>query len=323
MKANAMTTPRSNLAFAALRSDASPEHSILRDQFAFLCTVWGPPEASRQDRFGALCFRRRGTSSMIHRFIAWQNGAVTDPDLARFNRHDWDQYFSPNLYRSQSRKICEVRSTRLGWCDVDEADPFAFEPPPSVVWQTSPGRTQALWIWDAYHSPKRAATYSKALTYRHDGDKGGSAPNKLLRLPGSYNHKPGYDRPFIPLLRFDPTPIKARPELLNEARPRHAADPKGVAMNPVAHVRHAVLKKYRLKLDVSTRHLIAHDQATAPDRSRRIFAMVAGLHQAGATMDEIASVVWGSPYFREKYGEDLEALERELSRIMAKLGDAQ
>lgn len=88
MKANAMTTPRSNHAFAALRNETSRDQAILRDQFAFLCTVWGPPEASQQDRFGALCFRRRGTSSMIHRFIAWQNGAVTDPDLARFNRHD-------------------------------------------------------------------------------------------------------------------------------------------------------------------------------------------------------------------------------------------
>lgn len=216
-----------------------------------------------------------------------------------------------------------MRSTRLGWCDVDEADPFAFEPPPSVVWQTSPGRTQALWIWDAYHSPKRAATYSKALTYRHGGDKGGSAPNKLLRLPGSYNHKPGYDRPFIPLLWFDPQPIKERPDVLAESQASPASEFNPATMNPDAHDRRSVLKKYRLKLDVSTRHLIAHDQATAPDRSRRIFAMVAGLHQAGATMDEIASVDWGSPYFREKYGEDLEALERELSRIMAKLGDAQ
>ena len=35
----------------------------------------------------------------------------------------------------------------FGWCDVDEADPFAFNPEPSIVWQTSPGRTQALWCW--------------------------------------------------------------------------------------------------------------------------------------------------------------------------------
>lgn len=47
--------------------------------------------------------------------------------------------------------------------------------------------------------------------------------------------------------------------------------------------------------------------------------MVAGLHEAGATLDEIASVVWGSPYFRDKYGEDRNALETEVSRIIAKV----
>ncbi len=260
---------------------------------------------------------------MIHRFIAWQNGAVTDPDLARFSRHDWDQYFSPNLYRSPSRKVSEVCSTRLGWCDVDDADPYAFLPPPSVVWQTSPGRTQSLWFWDAYHSPKRAAAISKALTYRHGGDKGGSAPNKLLRLPGSINHKPGYSRPFIPLLHFDPQPIKERPDVFAESQARPTSEFNPTTMNPHAHDRHSVLKRYRRKLDVSTRHLIQQNHVMTSDRSGKVFAMVAGLHKAGATIDEIASVVWTSPYFRDKCGEDLEALERELSRIMAKLGNPQ
>ncbi len=257
---------------------------------------------------------------MIHRFIPWSSGAATDPELERFSRHDWDQYFSPNLYRSPSRKLSEVRSTRLGWCDVDHADPFAFAPAPSVVWQTSPGRTQALWFWHTYHSPKRAAAYSKALTYRHGGDRGGSAPNKLLRLPGSFNHKPDYSKPFISLLRFDPTPIKERPAQLTEAQRRPAGALTTATVNPDAHDRRSVLKKYRSKLDVSTRHLIAHNQVIASDRSRRIFAMVAGLYQAGATMDEIASVVWSSPYFRDKYGEDRDALETEISRIIVKIG---
>ncbi len=51
--------------------------------------------------------------------------------------------------------------------------------------------------------------------------------------------------------------------------------------------------------------------------------MIAGLHRAGATMDEIASVIWASPYFRDKYGEDPNALESEVSRIIAKLGEQQ
>lgn len=51
--------------------------------------------------------------------------------------------------------------------------------------------------------------------------------------------------------------------------------------------------------------------------------MVAGLREAGATLDEIASVIWSSPYFRDKYGDDVNALETEVSRIISKMGAAK
>lgn len=308
-------------ALAALRDEASTEQSILDGQHAFLRAVWGPPKASHPNLFGALCFRRTGTSSMIHRFIAWNTDATTCPELEQFGRDNYDQYFSPNLYRTPSRKLDQVHSTRLGWCDVDHANPFAFAPAPSVVWQTSPGRTQALWFWDAYHSPKRAAAYSKALTYRHGGDKGGSAPNKLLRLPGSFNHKQGYDKPFIPLLWFDPRPITARPHLLKGRNGSHAVRHVALHTNPQAHDRLKVWKKYRNKLNVFASCLLRHNQVLVSDRSKQVFTMVVGLHEAGATTDEIAGVLWTSPYFHEKNGNDRDALETEISRIVAKAGD--
>lgn len=48
--------------------------------------------------------------------------------------------------------------------------------------------------------------------------------------------------------------------------------------------------------------------------------MVTELDGAGATLDEIASVVWDSPYFRDKYGDDRNALERQVSNIISKIG---
>lgn len=204
---------------------------------------------------------------------------------------------------------------------MDDADPFAFEPNPSIVWQTSPGRTQALWSWGAPHPPETASAYSKALAYRHGGDKGGSAANKLLRLPGSYNHKPGYKKPFIPLLKFDFTGITVRPKLLSSQRGRYTALVRGEELDPNAHKKIDVLKKYRSKLNASTRTLIRHNRVLAPDRSNRIFAMIAGLHEAGATLNEIASVIWASPYFRDKHGDNLSRLEREIYASIAKLED--
>ncbi len=78
---------------------------------------------------------------MIDKFTPLSGDIRLDRLLRKYDRHRFDQYFSPNLYARPSRRLTGVHMTRLGWCDVDEADPFAFEPKPSVVWQTSPGRT--------------------------------------------------------------------------------------------------------------------------------------------------------------------------------------
>jgi hypothetical protein len=319
MKKQKMEKHRKRTEFPALRAEGASEQAVLQDQYDFLCDLWYDAAMAGPDVFGNLCFRQKGSPKMLDRFVPLIEEINIPALLKRYDRHRYDQYFSPNVYARPSRKLTCVHMTSLGWCDVDEADPFAFDPKPSLVWETSPGRTQALWLWDRPHMPAQASAYSKALAYRHGGDKGGSAANKLLRLPGSFNHKPEYGKPFIPLVHFDPTPIAARPRLLVDQDGSHGAHASVLDMNPDAHERLAILKKYRFKLDTSTRHLIRHDSVQATDRSNRIFAMVAGLHQAGATLDEIASVVWSSPYFRDKYGEDRNALETEVSRIIAKV----
>ena len=50
----------------------------------------------------------------------------------------------------------------------------------------------------------------------------------------------------------------------------------------------------------------------SPNRSRMIFMIVAELRDAGADWDEIASVIWRSPYFIDKHGESIDRLESEL-----------
>jgi hypothetical protein len=51
--------------------------------------------------------------------------------------------------------------------------------------------------------------------------------------------------------------------------------------------------------------------------------IVQSLHEAGASHDEIASVVWHSPYFVGKHGHSIERLEAEISRILSKIGGAR
>ena len=319
MKEKLMEKYKYRTEFPALMAEGAPKHEVIQDQYDFLCDLWHNPGNWGSTIFGNLCFRRKGSTKMIDKFFPLAGEATFDRILQRYDRHRFDQYFSPNVYSRPSRKVACVVMTRLGWCDVDEADPFAFNPKPSLIWQTSRGRTQALWRWDRPHNAAQASAFSKALAYRHGGDKGGSAANKLLRLPGSFNHKPGYDKPFIPLVHFNPTPITKRPKLLTGQNFSGIGEPKVLAVDPFAHEPRNVLKRHRRKLSTSTAHLIRHKHVQAPDKSNRIFAIIAGLHEAGATRDEIASVLWPNPYFREKYGKNMNALETEISRIIAKV----
>ena len=234
-------------------------------------------------------------------------------------RWDYNLYFCPNPFSRDRRKTALALPSRLGWCDMDDSDPDAYRPQPNHVWETSPGRFQALWLWDVRHEVSEAEAFSRTLAARHGGDTGWSI-TKMLRIPGSINHKPKYDEPVIRLISRNWRKTPERPEPLPNT---YGAEPKALDMNPHAHDPVAVLRKYRSKLTASTRSLIRHNRVMAPDRSNRIFAMVAGLREAGATLDEIASVIWSSPYFRDKYGDDQNALETEISRIIARVGEAK
>lgn len=315
-----MRQPKSKPAYKSLWDERASERAIVRDQVAFLSAIWTPLRHTDIVLYGALCLRRRGSSRMMHHFVPINEVAAVRKLLHELDRGRYDQYFCPNVYTAPDRKLAYVHRSWLGWCDVDDADPFAFEPHPSVIWQTSPDRSQAMWFWHRSYKPEKASAFSKALTYRFGGDKGGSAANKLLRLPGSYNHKPDYRTPFIPLLHFDPQPIATRPMLLEKARKHRGVQLGSFDERANADGRLTILRKYRSRLDPDARRLIQHDRVFAPDRSLRIFQIVAGLHCAGATESEIANVVWHSPYFRDKYGDDLNSLEIEVSRILSKVG---
>lgn len=300
----------------ALWADGWPERVVIKDQEEFLFALWEPHLECPDELFVNLCFRKRGTRRMIHKFRSLKSGMRLSTLLWKYDRHHFDQYFSPNVYVRRDRRLVSVADSWLGWSDVDSADPYAFKPHPSMIWQTSPGRTQAIWFWDTFHDYTEASAFSKALAYRHGGDKAGSPANKILRLPGSFNHKPEYGKPFIPMLHFASGPISERPTLLASSIKQKAAAVPRADLDPLLHDRMTVFKKYRRHLSASTRSLIRHTEVRAENRSNRIYAMVAGLAEAGATPNEIAAVIWGSPYFRDKYGDNLGKLEEEIFRIL-------
>lgn len=303
--------------FRSLWKRSGCAEEIVCDQANFLQKVWSFNRL--ETAFGCLTFRKAGAARFQDHFLAAKDMHDLADLLLEYSRDEYDQYFCPNMFSRPSRLAEHVRSTSLGWCDIDEADPAFFQPQPSLLWRTSPGRTQGVWLWDKMYRADQAAHYSKALAYRFGGDKGGWSANKLLRLPGSINHKPIYDKPTVRLLSADFTPISTRPVSDGVSVDRVPVKHSRVQIDPFKHDPDKVLRKMKGKLDPTVLWLIRHKSERMPDRSKQIYFMVGGLYEARATRNEIASVVWRSPYFQSKYGEDLVALQSEILRIVAKL----
>ena len=96
------------------------------------------------------------------------------------------------------------------------------------------------------------------------------------------------------------------------------------AVDPHAHDWRDVVERYRASRDAKgRRRSIVHVKMMRTDRmvsgpykrSTMIFKIAAELRDAGMTWSEIASVVWRSPYFTDKHGQNIKRLASELKRI--------
>lgn len=100
-----------------------------------------------------------------------------------------DRYFCPVVFSEPKRKKEFALPTNVLWADLDPADPNRCRLKPSVAWESSPGRYQALWFLTQEIPPDQAAFLSKRIAYADGGDKGGWDLTQVLRLPGTQNFK--------------------------------------------------------------------------------------------------------------------------------------
>jgi hypothetical protein len=104
-----------------------------------------------------------------------------------------DVYFCPHTFKSQKRVADNVLSCPTVWADLDECRPDELEPPPTLSWETSPGRFQALWsLDDVTLDPVDVEDISKRLAYAYADkgcDRSGWDLSQLLRVPMTKNFK--------------------------------------------------------------------------------------------------------------------------------------
>ncbi|MEQ9490510.1 MAG: DNA-primase RepB domain-containing protein [Alphaproteobacteria bacterium] len=239
--------------------------------------------------------------------------------LRQYPAKKYDLYFCPNAFGLDRRLDENALSTPYAWCDIDGADPDLFVPIPGVLVETSPGRFQGYWRFKRSISPRRAAAISRQLTYDFGGDRGGWSVTKMLRIPGTRNHK-YEDQPLVALRRLDLSPVDPKPLLKAAPRVRHQSMPKIRANYDFSQNRKVLFKKYWRKIENPyARSLLLATHADIKDRSKQIYIMIRSMAEADVPESDIASLIWRNPYFQSKHGDDLDALQAEISRIMQNL----
>jgi hypothetical protein len=234
---------------------------------------------------------------------------------SKYDPEEFDCYYCASAFSQPKRLARFALPTPYAWCDIDEADPLQFEPQPTILIRTSRGRYQGIWQFEKPLDPKSAEQYSRELAYEWGGDRGGWSITKMMRLPGTLNHKPAYDRPQV-IIEWDDERIFIDAPNIRASRLNLISDQE---INPHRYDRESVIKKYKRRLPPSRKRLMVDTAVRSKDRSRIIFMIVAALHEAGAYPDEIGAVLWCSPYFISKHGHDVKKLTLEIRRITSKL----
>lgn len=89
------------------------------------------------------------------------------------------------------------------WCDCDTPVSVeklrAFSPVPSIVWETSPGRRQAVWPLKESIPAEWARRANRRLAHALGADMASTDPARILRAIGTRNHKRGEPTPVMPL----------------------------------------------------------------------------------------------------------------------------
>jgi len=227
-----------------------------------------------------------------------------DKILSHMAQHEeHDLYWCPSLFEYEQRRTDVAMDECALWADLDEINPKEIpeEYPPTVAWQTSPGRYQALWILSMgdIQGASWPGNENQRLTYFLGADLGGWDTTQLLRIPGWTNHKLEYRDKVSGaspqgkvLWTNGRTYLSDDFEDLPEVRGAGAAnDLTDAVIQEIEAIEHnTVLARVKLKLTQRIRDYIRARQ-TSGDRSNVLWEIERSLADAGCSLAEIVSIV--------------------------------
>lgn len=221
-----------------------------------------------------------------------------------------DLYFTPNTFLGEARVAQLTGEERALYADLDEVDPRSDIDPqlkPTIAWETSPGRFQAIWLLneDADGSSE-AGGLNHRLTAMLGADPSGWDTTQLLRVPGRRNFKPDYrddegDSPPGKLLWV--TNKRYRPDFFDNLLPDVTVYGNGSDIDDadIAAVdRYAVWGRVRLKVSHNVREYMSMKARQIDpdehDRSAIMWQIERDLADAGCSVAEIVAIVRHTPW---------------------------
>lgn len=243
-----------------------------------------------------------------------------------------DVYWCPSLFEQPTRQAHLAMDEHALWADLDEADPREIKDyPPTIAWETSPGRFQALWL--AREGDFLGASWpgneNQRLTYHLGADPSGWDTTQLLRLPGIPNNKPEYveangGRPPRGRLLWSAGETYVNTDFhdLPEVRGAVSSELTEALEQEVENIdRLKVLARLKLKLNHTARDLLNAKEVSG-DRSAQMWYLMRCLADAGGTTTEIVSIL--RPLVWNKFAgraDEMKRLIAEASKAVASRSD--
>lgn len=222
---------------------------------------------------------------------------------------DADLYFAPLLFTEPRRLKENAKPSRWLFADLDAVNPRNIPLLPTIAWQTSPGRYQALWELDSAVEPPFHSSLNRRLTYKTGADKGGWHLTKVLRIPGSYNYK--YDRPHRVRTLWNNGPVysvrKIEDWVGDVPEDREPEIPQGLLL-PLEDAKDIVKRMWE-RFGPRVKELLSATRAEVGERSERLWELECRLLESGLEPAEVFVVVresvWNKFAERERADEQL------------------
>lgn len=252
------------------------------------------------------CLPAAAKSSFKQKFFVWPDEILEIERFVSSIEQGHDVYFCVNMLDKAQRRKEFCKATNLVWADLDDANPAAIDPPPPILWSTSPGRWQAVWRLETKVTADQAEEISKRVAYGTGADKSGWGLTKLLRVPGTTNFKYA-ERPSIeihrqleilaPIIVFDTLPTLEKSDSNDLYDYEEMPDPTDLP-DPAW-----VIYKYRTSLqNTAFQSIYTLETEQIEDWSSALWRLIHECLEVGMDKEETLAVVRTSPV--NKYDRD-------------------